>query len=75
MPKFAPQSVAARCQLLVGHEGCHATLGISGGAQAIWLWDGAHHADAEPYVSKLGAGRPWAPGLPQPEFTFRARRS
>ncbi len=67
---FAPLSVGARCQLMAGHEGSHASLGVSHGAQAIWLWDGAHHAHAERYRSELGAGRPWAPGLPEPEFTF-----
>jgi hypothetical protein len=57
----------ARCQLMVGHEGIHAALSVADGAQLIWLWTG-DQVHREPYRSELAAGRPWAPGLPAPEF-------
>lgn len=61
---------AARCQLMVGHEGPHTTLGISHEVQVCWIWDDSREpARSEPYRQSLAAGQPWAPGLPAPEFT------
>lgn len=69
--RLRTMTVTARCQLMAGHEASHITLGISHAARTAWIWDSEQQqVRAEPYQGELAAGRPWAPGQPEPEFDF-----